>query len=112
VCDPATNFNLRPGYRGEFIADANTQLGSSVHVNIYHVQCCCTLGYHTPAYIAFHIQPDTAARTFSLLLALSNETPNDHLCPASIIELYDPFRGNYVCDYGLGLCGYLPYSDE
>lgn len=112
VCDSASDFNLRPGDRGDFVTDRNRRFQYFVHTNIDDVQSCCTLCHHTPDCVTFQIDPQTDACTFTLLTASFSETPNDRLCPAGIMKVYDPYLGTYDGEYGLGLCAYLQYSDE
>lgn len=79
VCDPGSNFDLRP-FQGGFVTDANSRFGSSVHADIYDGQGCCTFVLPTPACVAFQIDPNSDAYTFPLLKTSFNENPNHHLC--------------------------------
>lgn len=62
--------------------------------------------------MAYYIDLNSGACHFTKLTASSAETPKDKVCPAGIIELYDPFQNDYPADYGLGVCAYLEFSDE
>lgn len=97
---------------GDFVTDRNLRFEYTLYADIHDVQSCCTLCYHTPECVTFQIDPKTDACTFTLLTASSRETPYDGLCPAGIIEVYDPYQETYDGEYGLDLRAYLQYWNE
>jgi hypothetical protein len=112
VCTAGNNYGLSPV--GGFDPAPNPMFSTSIQPTITDPQSCCSLCFQTPGCAAFYLDPNSTFCTLRILTGQipERETPGDNVCPAGLIEDYQPFGNDFGADFGLGPCGYLEYSDE
>jgi hypothetical protein len=112
VCTAGNNYGLSPV--GGFDPAPNPVFSTSIQPTITDPQSCCSLCFQTPGCAAFYLDPNSTFCTLKILTGQipERETPGDNVCPAGLIEDYQPYSNDFGTDFGLGPCGYLEYSDE
>jgi hypothetical protein len=112
VCTAGNHYGLSPV--GGFDTAHHPTFATSIQSTISDPGLCCALCFQTPGCAAFYINSNTNFCTLRILTGQSpeRETPGDNVCPAGLVEDYEPFGNGFGADFGLGPCGYLEYSDE
>jgi len=112
VCTAGDNYGLSPA--GGFDPAPNPMFATSIQPTITDPQSCCSLCFQTPGCAAFYLDPNSTFCTLQILTGQipERETPKDNVCPAGLIEDYQPYGNAFDTAFGLGPCGYLEYSDE
>ncbi|KAK6501198.1 hypothetical protein TWF481_009042 [Arthrobotrys musiformis] len=115
VCQATDPYFLRPDYRGDWTDYLATFQDFGFPTT--DVQECCNICFHTWNCVAYYIRrddDDVAPGQCGIIRveSSSNPEPNDRQCSNGLMEVYDPYNGDFLGPWELGLCAYLVYSDE
>ncbi|EGX52342.1 hypothetical protein AOL_s00043g131 [Orbilia oligospora ATCC 24927] len=115
VCQATDPYFLRPDYRGDWV----DRFAVLQHFGFptTDIQECCNICFHTWNCIGYYVRREDDEISpgqcgIIRVESSSNPEPNDRQCSNGLMEVYDPYNGDFPGPWELGLCAYLVYSDE
>ncbi|KAK6532340.1 hypothetical protein TWF281_006529 [Arthrobotrys megalospora] len=110
VCRATETNWLRPDWRGDWTDVYATFMDFGFPTT--DPQECCNICFHTFNCVAYYIRNDNGQCGIVRVESSSDPQPDDRACSNGLLEVYDPYNGDWPGAWDLGLCAYLVYSDE